>query len=279
MSKYIKVFDTVEDYNAYSGSTGFVSPNVSYIVSGDTTKYDDNEIKHYEKIIEVEVESWIAPIAESAYTATTFNLSTAMKKVDIPSGVTTIANSSFDGCSALTSITIPDTVTNIGDYTFERCSSLTSVNIPRGVITIGNCVFSQCSSLTSVTIPDTVTSIGTQAFMDCGSLASIDFPSGITSIGQQAFLNCSGLAGQSIIIPSGVTSIGNQAFRLGKTSNHLESVTVLANNPPTLGSSVFTLSFGNGNYPIYVPSESVEIYKAASGWSDYASRIQAIPTD
>ena len=29
---------------------------------------------------------------------------------------------------------------------------------------------------------------------------------------------------------------------------------------------------------IYVPSESVDAYKAASGWSDFASKIQAIPT-
>jgi hypothetical protein len=28
---------------------------------------------------------------------------------------------------------------------------------------------------------------------------------------------------------------------------------------------------------IYVPSASVDTYKAASGWSTYASRIQAIP--
>jgi len=29
--------------------------------------------------------------------------------------------------------------------------------------------------------------------------------------------------------------------------------------------------------PIYVPSESVEVYKAADNWSSLSSRIQAIP--
>ena len=56
----------------------------------------------------------------------------------------------------------------------------------------------------------------------------------------------------------------------------LTSVTVLAVTPPALGS----YSFGDthSSLVIYVPSDSVETYKAASGWSSYRSRIQAIPT-
>jgi hypothetical protein len=54
----------------------------------------------------------------------------------------------------------------------------------------------------------------------------------------------------------------------------LLSLTINAVVPPSLNGYVFLGS----SYPIYVPSESVETYKAASGWSDYASRIQAIPT-
>jgi len=42
-----------------------------------------------------------------------------------------------------------------------------------------------------------------------------------------------------------------------------------------LGASAFN---DTNNCPIYVPSESVEAYKSASGWSNYASRIQPIPT-
>jgi hypothetical protein len=40
-----------------------------------------------------------------------------------------------------------------------------------------------------------------------------------------------------------------------------------------LGASAFN---DTNNCPIYVPSESVETYKAASNWSSYASRIQSI---
>ena len=75
----------------------------------------------------------------------------------------------------------------------------------------------------------------------------------------------------NIIIPSIITTIGADAFR-GCSS--LTSVTINATTPPTLMNS---LAFDDTNdCPIYVPAQSVDTYKAASGWSSLASRIQAI---
>jgi len=54
----------------------------------------------------------------------------------------------------------------------------------------------------------------------------------------------------------------------------LTSVIIESTTPPESGGYEFD---NTNNCPIYVPSESVETYKAASGWSSYASRIQAIP--
>ena len=76
----------------------------------------------------------------------------------------------------------------------------------------------------------------------------------------------------SVTIGDRITSIGNDAF---ENHNKLTSITCLATTPPTLGSSAFN---NTNDCPIYVPAESVEAYKAASGWSAYASRIQAIPS-
>ena len=126
-------------------------------------------------------------------------------------------------------------------------ANLVSLEIGDCVNSIGASVFDSCSSLTSVTIPNSVTSIGQYAFGYCGSLTSVTIPSGVTSIDDNAFANCSSLT----------------------------SVTVNATTPPTLGGgSVF--SFTN-DCPIYVPTSSLSAYQSASGWSDYASRIQAIP--
>ena len=137
-------------------------------------------------------------------------------------------------------------LTTIGDEAFMDCDALTSVTIPTSVTTIGGIAFNSCRALTSLTIPDAVTSIGDAAFGSCRSLTSVAIGSSVTTIGDDAFNSC----------------------------DVLTSVTVRATTPPTLGNEVFGST--SSSLVIYVPAASVEAYKAASGWSFYESRIQAI---
>lgn len=75
----------------------------------------------------------------------------------------------------------------------------------------------------------------------------------------------------TITIGTGITTIGDSAFG----ASYLETLTINANTPPTLGSSVFADSSITA---IYVPSSVVDAYKnsTSTGWSEYASIIQAI---
>ena len=100
------------------------------------------------------------------------------------------------------------------------------------------------TNLVSVEIGDCVTSIGDWVLNNCINLTSVTIGSGVTTIGIAAFINC----------------------------RSLTSVTCLATTPPTLGIG----TFDGSTCPIYVPCESVNAYKSASGWSDYASRITCI---
>ena len=161
----------------------------------------------------------------------------------IPNGVTSIGEGAFWDCTSLISVTVPDSVTSIGGTAFSWCSSLTSVTIGNSVTSIENYAFAYCSSLTSITIPDSVTSIGENAFEDCTSLASITIPDSVTSIGDWAFCECTSL----------------------------KEVYCKPTTPPTGGSYMFDDNASGRK--IYVPRNSVEAYKAASGWSDYASSI------
>ena len=185
--------------------------------------------------------------------------------------ITSIGERAFYDCTSLTSVTIPDSVTSIGFAAFEGCTSLTSVRIPNSVTSIEYSAFNSCTSLKSITIPDSVTSIGDYAFRDCTSLTSVTIGNSVTSIGSCAFLNCTLLT--SVTIPDSVTSIGWSTF-YGCTS--LKSVYCKATTPPTEGSYIFSY-FNNGYKPIgckiYVPRNSVEAYKSAYGWKDYAEDI------
>lgn len=167
--------------------------------------------------------------------------------------------------------TLPNGTTSIGKYAFAYCYSLTNVTIPDGVTTIEENAFYYCTHLLSLSIPNSVSSLGVGICYYCNRLANVTLSNNITEIRSMAFYRCDALP--SIIIPSSVTSIEEQAFR---NCYLLENVTVNALTPPTLGFNPFGGT--SENLVIYVPSESVDTYKEASGWSSYASRIQAIPT-
>ena len=70
-------------------------------------------------------------------------------------------------------------------------------------------------------------------------------------------------------IPDSVTTIGDEAFW---ECSSLTSVYCKATTPPALrGTNVFDSNGSDRN--IYVPTESVEAYKSAINWSEYASAI------
>ena len=186
-------------------------------------------------------------------------------KFDKP--ITRIGDRAFYGCESLTSISIPDGVKTIGSYAFSRCIALESITIPDGVKTIGSYAFSRCIALVSVTIPSGVTMIGDSAFYECISLTSISIPDGVKTIGSYAFYNCGRL--KSITIPESVTRVENFALFC---CSKLESVYCKATTPPTI-SGYYVFDHHRAERKIYVPKGSVDAYRAAEGWSEYADDI------
>ena len=221
-------------------------------------------------LIERDITSITIPSGTTKIGQWAFGGCTSLTSVTIPNSVTIIYSNAFSNCQQLVSITIPESVTYMQSSVFMGCTRLTSVNIPSGLTILQTETFYDCSSLTGIEIPSSVTSIGDSALRNCTSLTNVTIPSSVTSIGQRAFQGCTSLT--NVAIGDSITAIGSNAFN-GCSS--LTSVIVNAVTPPTLGSNVFT---NTNNCPIYVPSASVDAYKAANNWSSYASRIQAIPT-
>lgn len=159
------------------------------------------------------------------------------------------SSSESGGGGALPTRMIVDGVeeTPINTWRFETAGEhIVQYEFENNVIDVS---FYDINEITEVVVGDDITEIAT-----------------LTNNG--VFYQCSGLT--SATIGSGITSIGASAFAM---CGNLTSVTINAITPPLLDGNTFTI---NANYPIYVPAESVNTYKSASGWSIYASRIEAI---
>ena len=181
--------------------------------------------------------------------------------------LTLIGKAAFSNCYELTINAIPLSVTSLGDYAFSGCSKLsTNLTIPSSIKTIGGGVFQDCSSLVNVIIRNGITLIDAYAFSGCSNLETISIPTSVKSLGQFAFQSCRKLV--SITIPNSVTTIGRYCF---SGYSGLKEIIVNATVPPTLGVDAFT---SNLKY-IKVPRASLNAYKKANNWSDYADKIVA----
>ena len=163
-------------------------------------------------------------------------------------------------------VEIPSSVTSFGDYTNEI---VTEAVLPSTVKTINFYQFTNLKkciapSVTSITFGkcSSLTSVG-----EIGSGADVELGSSLTEIKSHAFYQCTSLTSVTL---GNITSIGEEAFN-GCSS--LTSITIKAITPPSLSYGVFDYS---NDCPIYVPAQSVDAYKAATYWKNYASRIQAI---
>ena len=185
-------------------------------------------------------------------------------ELTIPNSVTTIGDMAFSNCSCLTGeLTIPNSVTAIGDFAFKECFGFTgTLIIPENVTTIGEWAFQGCSGFTGkLIIPRGITTIGDAAFQGCsGFTGNLTIPEGVTTIGNNAFFGCTGITNE-LTIPSSVTKIGDDAF----SNCALSTIYCKPITPPKI-----IKPFLNSTCTLYVPMNSADAYRTASGWNRIA---------
>lgn len=238
----------------------------------------------------------------------TFQGCTALTSVVLPETLTYIGATTFYGCTALTSINFPASLIRI-EYQALRNTKITTLDLTgSSEMQLNNDSFRGTTTLTTVKLPKNTVFSGGFQFAEQGgqtyaaaTAELLDFdidlsdstittldactfyrskivrfvaPSGLTTVAA-ANSNRGVFEGSSYLLevdlPSTLTSIGNRAFR---DCTHLTTLTCRATTPPTFGSQAL---YNNGALAnIYVPADSVDAYKAASGWSGFAAKISAI---
>lgn len=218
-----------------------------------------------------------------------FRMCPSLENITLPSTLEEIGVSAFYNDSRnnrLFSITIPGKVKKIGSQAFTGCSNLKTVIFEEGISEISSHAFQSCG-VETIQFPESLTSIGSGAFNACYSLKEIILPANVTTVNESAFLSCTGV--ENIVLNDKLSLIGNSAF---KGCDPKEAV-VIPENVTEIGSSAFDFykvasyylkpitpplckydSFGtNYSKTIYVPNESLEEYKNASGWNQLVKYI------
>ena len=169
VTKYLKFFNTYNDYNTYITGQDVKLPNVCYCEDIKEVHYNPAErrlvatfnVTNTSNAIaimgssatssfsEIEIDGVLQPNVVNSYTFATAGEHTIKYTLAAP---TSIGRSAFQSCSGLTSITIPNGVTRIETNAFLRCGQLTSVTIGTGITDIQGQAFHECISLSSVTI-------------------------------------------------------------------------------------------------------------------------------
>lgn len=208
-----------------------------------------------------------------------------LKKIILPSTVTTICDNAFQNCS-LESIDLSH-VLYIGAYAFQNCE-LDSIDLSH-VLSIGAYAFQECSKLREIGNPNLTTI--TEGVFEGTNISSISFPNA-TTIMNDAFKNCKSLI--NITLPK-IISIGCQnsngvsyggafsgcdalrTITLPETIKELYPSNLENLESITINSSTPTFWYGgafDSNTLIWVPKEAISSYKEQ--WASFASQILPI---
>ena len=162
---------------------------------------------------------------------------------------------------------MPDTVTSIAQAAFYQNNGVSFIRFSVNIIEIKANAVNGCNSLlvNDLSLPNL--EILKAASFSGTRVKKVSNLGLITTLESDTFRNNSVLS--DLILPATLTTTSKAVFY--QTS--LKRVVCYATTPPSLGA----LFFPSGLEYIKVPSASVAAYKVASGWSSYASIIQAIP--
>lgn len=187
-----------------------------------------------------------------------------LESIKLGANVVEVGNGAFYSTKNVETIELNNKLKNVGHQAFYDCKKVRTLILPDSLESVGNAAFNGFYNVTSLVLGPNLKTIGNSAFYNF-NITSLVIPDSVTTIGNMAFNNCTNV--RSLTIGSGVTNIGDGAFC---DFNYLTTAYIEATVPPTT-----TQPFKGCDRltTIVVPAGSVNAYKTAPGWSDYADMI------
>lgn len=212
--------------------------------------------------------------------------------VTIPNSVTRIESSAFMRCDSLQLITIPTSLKYLGGSAFADChqakgdlvlpaslrtagskcfyyTSITSMDASQSAITlVPNSFVMYCAKLRSMKLPKKAYRLMDNA-CHTTAITEITLPDSVTTINASVFEGCTLL--KKVNLGSSVKTMGYRVFR---NDNALTEINISATTPPTIGNSSSYPAFADAVYAnctLNVPAASLDAYKAADVWKNFAN--------
>lgn len=221
-----------------------------------------------------------------------FRYCTSLKSIKLPPQITAIHEYAFTGCKALESVTFGGDVDFFKDSCFQGCVNLKNININQSIVrSVNSGAFNECSSVIefeTLNLPS-LKMAGFVGFHTCKQIKNVVELGEIGKLG--VFAYCTAL--ETINVPKSVTILDYESFRGCSSLKYLDlrgcNITQVSTRAVWGSSSLKWIAFdvdtppsydGNSlegvSCPIYVPDNSVEAYKTATGWTAVASRIKPL---
>ena len=171
--------------------------------------------------------------------------------------------------STITEVTASDwgDATSVPDYTLYARDELKTLIMSDRITSVGASLCWNCSKLETVHVSASLTAVDF-GFLGYTNIESIELPETLETIGNNFLLGCYKLS-SAVTIHAKVTSIGAN-FLLG--DSRIPELVMKPTTPPTLGSGAFYSA--SSSLVITVPKGSLDAYKTATNWAEFADRMR-----